>query len=89
MQDLAYAIAKASPRWDDISYATRIMISQLIGDSWKNETGYGLFADAIGGEESYEHTVIDLDNKLVIVDNKSHSFEEFIEYQLETERVSK
>jgi hypothetical protein len=65
------------------------MISQLIGDSWKNETGYGLFADAIGGEESYEHTVIDLDNKLVIVDNKSHSFEEFIEYQLETEGVSK
>ena len=82
MQDLAYAIAKASPRWDDISYATRIMISQLVGESWNSETGYGLFADAIGGEESYEHTVIDLDNKLVIVDGQPKTFKEFISYQL-------
>ena len=82
MQDLADAIAKASPRWDDISYATRIMISQLVGESWNSETGYGLFADAIGGEESYEHTVIDLDNKLVIVDGQPKTFKEFISYQL-------
>jgi len=80
MQDLAYAIDKARPRWDDTSYATRIMISQLIGESWSNETGYGLFANSIGGEESYEHTVIDVDNKLVIIDGQSKSYEEFISY---------
>ena len=87
MQDLAYAIAKAGARWDDTGYATRIMISQLIGKSWDSETGYGLYADEIGGEESYEHTVIDLDNKLVIVDGRIKTYEEFISYYSNTFHV--
>lgn len=82
MQDLAYAIAKAESRWQDIGYATRIMVSVLIGDNWDSETGYGLYANEIGGEESYEHTVIDLDNKLVIVDGRPKPFKEFISYHL-------
>lgn len=87
MQDLAYAISMAEPRWDDIGYATRIMISVLIGDSWTSETGYGLHADAIGGEESYEHTIIDLNNKVVIVDGEPKPFKDFISYHSNTFHV--
>jgi hypothetical protein len=42
-RDLAAALAVAMPRikMGDTSYALRIVISQLIGDSWDSETGYG------------------------------------------------
>lgn len=82
MQDLANAILTAEPRWDDTGYATKIMISVLIGEDWNKEIGYGLYADAEGGEESYQHTVIDIDNKLVIVDGQPKTFENFISYNL-------
>ena len=39
---LADAVIAARPRWTDSSYATRIAISQLIGDQWNMETGWGL-----------------------------------------------
>lgn len=39
---LAEALTKAEPRWSDDSYATRIVISQLVGDDWKSETGWGI-----------------------------------------------
>ena len=42
MNTLAQAIAKARPRWEDESYATRICISQIIGDQWDQETGWGI-----------------------------------------------
>jgi hypothetical protein len=81
--DLAVALKKATPRWGDIGYATRIVISTLIGNDWNSETGFGLYAGEIGGEESYHHVVIDMDNQIVIVDGHSHSFDSFIEYQME------
>lgn len=40
--DLANALNHAMPRWDDVSYATRIAMSRLIGEDWNNETGYGV-----------------------------------------------
>lgn len=42
--DLASALSVAEPRWDDASYATRIVISNLIGEQWKSETGFGIYA---------------------------------------------
>ena len=42
MANLATAIDKASVRWSDESYATRICISQMIGNEWNQETGWGL-----------------------------------------------
>jgi hypothetical protein len=42
MNTLATAIAKARPRWDDETYATRIVISQIIGNEWADETGWGI-----------------------------------------------
>lgn len=48
---LANALEAARPRWDDPSYATRIVISQIIGDEWGNETGWGITVDALGDNE--------------------------------------
>ena len=42
MANLATAIDKASVRWSDEPYATRICISQMIGNEWNQETGWGL-----------------------------------------------
>jgi len=42
MANLATAIEKASPRWSDESYATRIAISQLIGNQWDQELSWGI-----------------------------------------------
>lgn len=49
--DLAQALAVAEPRWDDVAYATRIVISQIIGDQWDNPNGYGLTINTPGDTE--------------------------------------
>ena len=41
---LAKAIKAARPRWGDSAYATRIAISSIVGDSWNEETGFGITA---------------------------------------------
>ena len=51
LENLAEAVAKAQPRWTDPSYATRIAISHMIGDSWGQETGWGLHINEIGDNE--------------------------------------
>lgn len=40
--DAARALRLAAPRWNDFSYATRIMVSQIVGAEWMKETGFGL-----------------------------------------------
>jgi hypothetical protein len=42
--EIARAIEAATPRWSDPTYATRIAISSIVGDSWKEETGFGIEA---------------------------------------------
>ena len=42
MNNLATAIDKASVRWSDETYATRIAISQIIGDQWNQELSWGI-----------------------------------------------
>jgi hypothetical protein len=54
------ALAKAMPRIDmaDYEYATRIIVSSIVGGDWDSELGYGLYAGPDNsGEELY---VIDL-----------------------------
>jgi len=48
---IATAIEKARPRWSDSAYATRIAISSIVGDSWSEETGFGITA---GGRDFCE-----------------------------------
>ena len=42
MDTLATAIEAARPRWTDETYATRIAISNIIGNEWNEETGWGI-----------------------------------------------
>ena len=51
LENLADAVASAQPRWSDSSYATRIAISQMVGESWSSETGWGLYVNEIGDHE--------------------------------------
>ena len=51
LANLAEAVAKAQPRWSDPSYATRIAISNMIGDGWTFETGWGLQVNQISDNE--------------------------------------
>ena len=51
LERLGEAVAKAQSRWTDPSYATRIAISQMIGDGWGMETGWGLQVNEISDNE--------------------------------------
>ena len=51
LENLADAVAAAQPRWSDSSYATRIAVSQMVGESWSSETGWGLYVNEIGDNE--------------------------------------
>lgn len=53
LANLADAIAKARPRWGDSGYATRIAISQLVGNAWDGELGWGLYVNEIGDNEHH------------------------------------
>ena len=80
-KDLARAMYAALPRKGDKPYALRIMVSQLIGTSWDEETGYGLFLnEPAGAEESYGYLEINLDDWTVNDDGNIVSIEHFIRY---------
>lgn len=88
--NLANALQAAEPRWNDSSYGARIIISRLIGDSWKDETGFGLWAsneDGMYSAGDHPDIVIDLVDKTVTDETGSHSFESFINYHSLSEGV--
>ena len=51
LANLAQAVHAARPRWTDESYATRICISQLIGEDWGQETGWGITVNELADNE--------------------------------------
>ncbi len=80
---LARALQAAEPRWNDTSYATRIIVSQLIGDQWTEETGFGLWASNGNGMDyggDHPDITIDLINKTVEDETGIHEFTDFINY---------
>jgi hypothetical protein len=80
--NLANALRAAEPRWNDTSYATRIIISQLIGDQWNQELGFGIWASNEHGMYGGDHPdiIIDLVNQTVQDETGTHSFVGFMEY---------
>lgn len=80
--NLAAALKAAEPRWNDSSYCTRIIVSQLIGDSWKDETGFGLWASNEDGAYGGDHPdiTINLVDKTVEDETGIHDFNSFISY---------
>lgn len=77
LNDLAYALDKAEPRWTDASYGIRIIVSQLIGDSWDSETGFGL-SSYEAGEESYQPVCVDFTNYTVTCQEIVYEFVDFV-----------
>lgn len=80
--NLAHALEQARPRWSDESYAARIIVSNLIGPDWDQETGFGLWAsseDGMYGGDCPDIT-INLSNNTVEDETGTHSFEGFIDY---------
>ena len=51
LQNLADAVQTAHPRWTDEAYATRICISQLVGEEWASETGWGISVNTLADNE--------------------------------------
>ena len=43
-RDLAMAINHAKPRWSDVAYFARMVISYLMQDDVLGETGFGIYA---------------------------------------------
>ena len=87
-EDLAMAIAKSQPRLKlgDTSYATRIIMSQLIGPDWDSETGFGihLATDEELNEGMFDFCVeIDMTTQMVNDSGNWHSFESFVNYMEE------
>ena len=81
-QDLAHALERAQARRGDTSYELRIIISQLIGQDWDSETGFGLFIGTQGGEESYETCTVFLERDMVVRGTGSSlSIQDFIDSQ--------
>jgi hypothetical protein len=62
LQNLADAVQVAHPRWTDEAYATRIAISQMIGDEWRSETGWGISVNQLADNE-HKVPIIDWKNK--------------------------
>lgn len=79
-QDIAMALKHSKPRWSDMSYFTRMMISYLIQDSVMSETGFGIYAINDLNQDLGDTTVIiDMGKETIIDDNKNVvTWQEFI-----------
>jgi len=81
--DLAVTLKKAlkrgKDRWEDPSYLTRIIFSEMIKNDVDGLTGYGISNHLLDNE--YNILYVDTDSQTVNVGYKSFSFEEFIQLE--------
>jgi hypothetical protein len=76
--DIAAALEHARPRWNDVAYGTRMIISYLMQHSILDETGFGIYAVKGTNFDLGEQTVIiDFVNKTV-TDNVSVDWDKFV-----------
>jgi hypothetical protein len=70
------------PRWSDRTYGARIFTSNIVRESWSEETGFGITATLIDAsspfEESYFDAVIDFRTQRVMFGNMAWDFADFI-----------
>jgi hypothetical protein len=64
LSNLAEAVEAARSRWTDESYATRICVSHLVGDSWHETTGWGLSVN----------NILDNEHKIPVIDWSNQTF---------------
>ncbi len=72
MQEVRNALVHAGNRigLGDEAYSTRIIVSQIVGDQWNDETGFGLSVGSLC-DNSYPIIVMDLVSKSVLVFDES------------------
>ena len=71
-RDIAMALEHARPRWGDMSYCTRMIISYLIQDSVLDQTGFGIYAINDLHQDLGDTTVIiDMSKETIIDDNQN------------------
>lgn len=63
-KEVRRALQAANPRFGDASYATRIMVSRIIGEEYRRETGFGLLSGELG-DNNYPLVVIDWNGRMV------------------------
>jgi hypothetical protein len=51
LKTLADALAVTKPRWNDVHYGTRWTISNIIGNDWASEYGWGLSVNTLCDNE--------------------------------------
>lgn len=81
IEDTREALAKAEPRWSDSTYGARIFISQIIGDSWDSETGFGITAGALSQNpfgEDYDLVIVDFTTNTITYGSLEFRFEDFL-----------
>ena len=79
--DLAAALEHARPRWDDESYATRMVISHLLQHNILDETGFGIYGVDPSDQAFMDHPItIDFTDNTVGEGEEWHSFEELVNY---------
>ena len=64
LERLANAVETARPRWTDEAYATRICVSQMVGEDWNQELGWGLSINRI----------LDNEHKVPVIDWATKTF---------------
>lgn len=82
------ALAKAQPRWNAVSYGARIFISQVIGEYWDSETGFGITTGSLYEcpfEESYDYVTVDFTTNTISYGPFTFSFSEFLTIGAEIE----
>ena len=81
-RDLAMALQHSKPRWADIAYGTRMMISYLMQDSVLEETGFGIYAVNGPNYDLGEFTVVvDMTNQTIyeVGSNVQVQWEDFVQ----------
>ena len=81
-RDLAMALQHSKPRWVDIAYGTRMMISYLMQDSVLEETGFGIYAINGPNYDLGEFTVVvDMTNQTIyeVGSNVQVKWEDFVQ----------
>ncbi len=78
--DTVNALSHSKPRWGDSTYGARIFISQLIGEGWNEETGFGITTGTLENvpfEEEYDLAVVDFTTNTITYGSDTYTFEEF------------
>lgn len=76
-ETLRDALKRGRGRWDDESYLTRIIFSEMIKDRVMEDTGYGISSFITDGDDRI--LTVNVSTATVSFKDKSWSFSEYIE----------